>query len=80
MMTERTALAATAKRRNTKCKEIREWTTTVAVVIGVCVGIYQWWLKEVLFPANAPVNVTTDVNVKEAGWRITKAPGESLRR
>jgi hypothetical protein len=48
-------------------KERREWLTTIAIIIGVVVGIYEWWLKEVLFPGSAPVNVTTDVTVKQAG-------------
>jgi hypothetical protein len=50
-----------------KWKPFREWLTMLAVLIGVGAGIYQWLLKEVIFPAAAPVNITTDVKVRDAG-------------
>jgi len=49
--------------------QIREWVQTVIIVMGVVLGIWQFWFKEILIPAGAPINITTEVTVKKAGFR-----------
>lgn len=48
--------------------EIRDWVQTLAIVAGVGVGLWQFWFKEILTPAAAPINLTTEVTLKEAGF------------
>ncbi|HXQ66643.1 MAG TPA: hypothetical protein VN980_08740, partial [Alphaproteobacteria bacterium] len=49
--------------------EIRDWVQTVVIVLGVGAGIWQFEVKEIWTPAAAPINVTTELTVKEAGFR-----------
>ncbi|HML11713.1 MAG TPA: hypothetical protein VK456_00320 [Xanthobacteraceae bacterium] len=48
--------------------QIRDWVQACFIVIGVLAGIWQFIFKEMLVPAAAPINVTTEVAVKEAGF------------
>jgi hypothetical protein len=46
---------------------VREWVAAVAIpVVLAILGFWQFYLKEVLWPASA-INITTEVSVKEAG-------------
>jgi hypothetical protein len=47
---------------------IRLWIQAVGVpVVVLAFGAWQFWLKEVVWPAQAPVNLSTELRVKEAG-------------
>jgi hypothetical protein len=46
---------------------LRAWVQTLVIVAGALFGIWQFYLKEVLWPATAPINLTTEVAIKEAG-------------
>jgi len=49
--------------------EIRDWVQAIVVVAGVLAGIWEFVFKEILLPATAPINLTTEVSVKEAGFK-----------
>lgn len=49
--------------------EIRDWIQALVIVAGVGVGIWQFWFKEIWAPAIAPINITMEVSVREAGFR-----------
>jgi hypothetical protein len=49
--------------------QIREWVQTLVIVVGVGLGLWQFWFKEIWIPAGAPINITTEVSVKRAGFR-----------
>lgn len=52
-----------------RSSEIRDWLQTLVVVAGVGLGAWEFAFKEILTPASAPINITTEVKVKEAGFR-----------
>ncbi len=49
--------------------EIRDWVQALVIVVGLGVGIWQFQVKEIWNPASAPINITTEVSVKEAGFK-----------
>ena len=50
-------------------ESIRLWIQAVGIPVVVAVlGLWQFWLKEVAWPSEAPVNLTTELSVKEAGF------------
>ena len=63
-------LQAMAKEPNrTTAESIRLWLTAVAIPIVLAVaGFWQFYLKEVLWPATA-INLTTELSIKRAGHR-----------
>ena len=51
-------------------ESIRLWIEAVGIpVVVAALGVWQFWLKEVVWPSEAPVNLTTDLSVKEAGLK-----------
>jgi hypothetical protein len=42
-------------------------------------GVWQFWLKEIVWPAQAPINLTTQVGVSRAGFNVA-ASGENKER
>ncbi|MEX2167201.1 MAG: hypothetical protein WD852_09310 [Methyloceanibacter sp.] len=47
----------------------RSWIQTLTVVAVALFGAWQFVLKEILWPAAAPINLTAEVTIKEAGHR-----------
>jgi hypothetical protein len=61
-----------------RASNIRDWIQTLLIGTGICVGFYQFEFKEIWAPAAAPINLTTEVNVAEAGFkRQGKQPSDS---
>jgi hypothetical protein len=60
-----------------RASEIRNWVQAFIVVGGVLAGVWEFVFKEVWMPASAPINITTDVSVKEAGFRGTSSDRRS---
>jgi len=56
--------------------EIRHWVQTLVIIAGIIAGVWQFVFKEIWTPAAAPINLTTEVSVKEAGFR-TATGGKS---
>lgn len=52
-----------------RAAEFRDWLQAVVIVVGLGVGIWQFQVKEIWNPASAPINITTEVSVKEAGFK-----------
>jgi hypothetical protein len=58
-------------------ESIQKWARAVLLpvaasvwtVIGAFWGYYTWYYKEIWLPSTAPINVTTNVTVKEAGFK-----------
>jgi hypothetical protein len=48
---------------------IRHWVQTLVIIAGIIAGVWQFVFKEIWTPAAAPINLTTEVSVKEAGFR-----------
>ncbi len=53
--------------------EIRDWVQAIVVVAGVLAGVWEFVFKEIVLPASAPINLSTDINVREAG---SKGPND----
>ena len=48
---------------------VRLWIEAVGIpVVLAGLGLWQFWLKEVRWPAEVPVNLTADLSVKDAGF------------
>ena len=43
----------------------------MTVLAVAAFGVWQFWLKEIVWPAAAPLNLTTELGVKEAGIRVS---------
>lgn len=57
---------------------IRAWLTAVAIPIVLAVaGFWQFYLKEVLWPATA-INLTTELTIKRAGHRVHSSQSGEL--
>jgi len=56
----------------TRASEIRDWLQALIVVAGVAGGFYQFVFREMLLPAAAPINLSTEVTVREAGFRSSR--------
>jgi hypothetical protein len=55
-------------------ESVRLWLTAVAIpVVLALAGFWQFYLKEVWWPATA-INLTTEVTVKQAGHRAASSP------
>jgi hypothetical protein len=52
---------------------IRHWVQTLVIIAGIVAGVWQFVFKEIWSPAAAPINLTTEVNVKEAGFRVASS-------
>jgi hypothetical protein len=52
-----------------RASEFRNWVQMLFVVAGVGVGIWEFVFKEILVPASAPINLTTELNIKQAGLK-----------
>ncbi|MEA2928743.1 MAG: hypothetical protein QOG38_1171 [Hyphomicrobiales bacterium] len=50
---------------------LRDWVQTLLLGAGIGAGVWQFVFKEIWAPAAAPINVTTEVAVKRAGFRNT---------
>jgi hypothetical protein len=46
---------------------VRAWLQTLVIIAGALFGVYEFYLKEVWWPATAPINLSTEVTIKEAG-------------
>ena len=57
---------------------VRAWLQTLTIVAGGLFGIWQFWLKEIVWPGTAPINLTTEVNIKEAGFGGSGSEGKDL--
>ncbi len=56
----------------TRASEIRNWLQAFIVVTGVAGGFYQFVFREMLLPAAAPINLSTEVTIREAGFRSAR--------
>jgi hypothetical protein len=54
--------------------EIRDWVQTLIIIAGLGLGLWEFVFKEIWAPAAAPINLTTEVTVKEAGFRGASGP------
>jgi hypothetical protein len=54
----------------------RNWLQTACIIAGVGAGTWQFLVKERWNPAAAPINISTELTVKEAGFRAASS-GES---
>jgi len=52
-----------------RTSEVRNWLQVLMIVVGIGVGIWEFAVKEIWAPKAAPINLTTDVTVTEAGFR-----------
>jgi hypothetical protein len=49
-------------------ESVRLWVQAVAIpIVATGISLWQFWLKEYVLPAQAPVNLTTEVTLTEAG-------------
>lgn len=52
----------------------RLWIEAVGIPLVLAVlGLWQFWLKEVRWPAEVPVNLTAELSVKDAGYGSSAA-------
>jgi len=59
-------LAEVAQR--SRSETVRLWIDAVGIpLVLALLGLWQFWLKEVKWPAQAPVNLTAEISVKDAG-------------
>jgi hypothetical protein len=57
------------KAKRSRLESIRLWIKAVGIpVVLALLGLWQFWLKEVRWPGEAPVNLTTELSVREAGF------------
>jgi hypothetical protein len=55
---------------------VRLWIDAVGIpLVLALLGLWQFWLKEVKWPAQAPVNLTAELSIKDVGSGAT--PGEA---
>jgi hypothetical protein len=55
--------------KRSKSETVRLWTEAVGIPIALAgLGLLQFWLKEVRWPEEVPVNLTADLSVKDAGF------------
>ncbi len=52
-----------------RSSKIRDWIQTFFIGAGIVAGIWQFVFKEIWAPAGAPINLTTEVTVKQAGFK-----------
>ena len=61
-------MAATNKRSTSET--VRLWIEAVGIpVVIAALGLWQFWLKEVRWPSEVPVNLTAELSVKDAGFK-----------
>lgn len=57
-----------ASEKRSRSETLRLWIQAVGIPLAVAgLGVLQFWLIQVKWPSQAPVNVTTELQVKEAG-------------
>lgn len=63
--------------RETRSESVHNWVTSFAFVLAGAWGIYTFWHTQIEAPRSAPVNVTTEVQLRVAG-RVDEAPAPTL--
>jgi hypothetical protein len=57
-----------AEKPRSRSETVRLWIDAIGIpVVLALLGLWQFWLKEVRWPAQAPVNLTAELSVKDAG-------------
>lgn len=56
--------------KRSKSETVRLWIEAVGIpVVIAALGLWQFWLKEVRWPSEVPVNLTAELSVKDAGFK-----------
>lgn len=63
----------------TFAKTFQSWVQAIVLIVGAIWGVYTFWLKEIIIPQSAPVNISMGMQTKKAGIKSPADLGGSKR-